>query len=88
MKNNIQISEFLKDDIKNQENDKNLNILDFMYKYFNLYVNAKKAGNISKNSLISINFILEKFFTFISDEFAENASLNINDVTILESVIN
>ena len=81
MKNNIQISKYLKDDIKNQEDNKELNILDFMYKYFNLYVNTKKASNIAKNSLISINFILEKFFTFISDELAENTSLNINNVT-------
>jgi len=61
MTNNIKFNDTLKNDVENQENDKTLNILNFMHKYFDLYINTKKASNISKNSLTSINFILEKF---------------------------
>ena len=80
MQQNTKISQELLNDIKSQNNDINLNILQFINKYTKLYINTKQSQNLSKHSLNTINKVLDVFYEFLADEYANNDKLNIKDI--------
>ncbi|MBY0379144.1 MAG: tyrosine-type recombinase/integrase [Burkholderiales bacterium] len=66
--------------LKTEDIDNNLDILQILSKYIELYIDNKISANLSKNSIYSIKSILERFYDFVADEFAENELLTIFDI--------
>jgi len=62
------------------DNDDNLNILQLISKYQELYTNTKKSENLSKYSIRNIITALERFYHYIADEFDNDDNLSINEI--------
>ena len=60
--------------------DQNLDILQILDKYSNLYIENKISSNLSKNTVYQTKTILERFYEFVADEYAENDILTISDI--------
>ena len=61
--------------------DINENILDILTEYMKLYINNKLAMNMSTKTIYNANIIIERFYTYVANEFNENEHLSINDIT-------
>jgi len=69
--------------IKPSESDKNhdnTDIIAFILKYIEIYINYKKSCNSAKNTIYNINNALERFLTFISDEQQFNPKLELSSI--------
>ncbi|MBP9743248.1 MAG: tyrosine-type recombinase/integrase [Burkholderiales bacterium] len=81
MKKNQQIETKGSNIPKNTQIEPNKNILDIINKYNILYINSKKAANLSKNTINNANIILERFYQYCAEESSENEYLSITDLT-------
>ncbi|MFN8789176.1 MAG: tyrosine-type recombinase/integrase [Neisseriaceae bacterium] len=68
----------LKNDIILQDNDQDMDILQFITKYTDLYINNKQSENLSKYTLRNIVLVLERFYQFIADEFTLDNNLTLH----------
>ena len=57
---------------KNNEINQNGDILDFLNKYTNLYINSKTGENLSEKTIYNAKIILERFYEYVADELDEN----------------
>ena len=62
------------------DNDDNLDILQILDKYLDLYLNVKQSENKSKFSIRNINSTLDKFYEYVADELSINQNLSIFDI--------
>lgn len=63
----------------NTKLEQNEQLLDLLTKFYNLYIDEKKATNLSKNTIYNTRIIIERFYDFIADELV-NTNLSINDI--------
>jgi len=56
------------------------NILDLMNNYTNLFINSKKAANLSKNTINLYIRVLEIFYEYLAEEVSNNEFLSIKDI--------
>jgi integrase/recombinase XerD len=59
---------------------KNSNILELFIFFKHLYLENKKASNLSNSTLNNINSTLERFYGFIANESLETKNLSIDDI--------
>ena len=57
------------------------NILKIINKYTNLYINNKTAANLSVKTIYNTKVVLERFYNYIADEYADNQHLAITDLS-------
>jgi integrase/recombinase XerD len=62
------------------ENIINNNILDVLSKYTTLYIDSKLAVNLSEKTIYNSKIILERFYSYVAEEFSDNQILAITDV--------
>lgn len=55
-------------------------ILEIMTEYITIYTEDKIAANLSSKTIYNANLILERFYQFITDEYAENENLTLQDI--------
>lgn len=63
------------------ENQENSNILEIINKYTSLYINSKIAANLSNKTIYNNKIILERFYDYIANKYAESEYLAINDLS-------
>lgn len=87
---NIKNSKILLKFSKNNNIVQSDNILDFLNKYIELYINDKISNNLSKNTINYTRTYLERFYDYIADELTNNEHLTILDINkyFLSSYLN
>lgn len=56
------------------------NLLNVLNSHLILYVEQKTAYNLSKNSITSYTYIIERFYDYVADELAQNEFLSLKDI--------
>ena len=59
----------------------NTNILDVLTKYTILYLDSKLAANLSEKTIYNSKIILERFYSYVAEEFSDNQYLSITDIS-------